>query len=151
MKRDEKCERYKRMNNNMKIWQYFFIITMGLIKTLTTLFCFLALATSGEVQGARDTQQLGMVRKEPVWRLTVVDHPDVASKYGDLTLSGNPDHISRFLTTNRVSMHPEDATDQSNVLKIFNDFNNVQALGIDIKLECSCCPLKCKLTISISW
>ena len=91
-----------------------------------------------------------LARGKEMWNINVINHPDLVDTYGDLSISGDREIVQQFFAKNQVSIHPDHCTDKRTVDSFMNTFDQ-NARGIDITLNCSCCPLKCKLTIKISF
>lgn len=85
------------------------------------------------------------------WNVNIVDHPDVSDRFGDLHLSGNTAQMRKFFENIDVQVRPDCPEDKRTVDSFFDVFTETSARSVEISLECSCCPLRCKLTIRVNW
>ena len=90
-------------------------------------------------------------RDTPMWKISLVDHPDVADEFGTLEVKGSLEDVRAFFEGKVVQVRPDCTRDSRTIDSFFDVFTEQAARDIDIRLECSCCPLKCKLTIKISF
>lgn len=124
-------------------------------KTIFTnlLFLYLSLFAAFDginAQGRSDV--ISAVKEETQWNVKLINHPDVSDVYGNLSLSGNSDSMRKFFSNNPVHVSPGHCSDTRLVDSFFDIFTEQHnARDIDITLECSCCPLRCKLTIKVSF
>jgi hypothetical protein len=93
----------------------------------------------------------GTSNTKPTWEINLVNHPDISNEFGTLSLIGNTDAMRQFFATRQVRVKPGCTDDTRLVSSFLNVFPDMGARAIKITLECTCCPLKCTLTISVSF
>lgn len=69
---------------------------------------------------------------KPTWKVSIIDHPDVSEKFGDLSLRGNPDALRTFFEKNMVTVNPEDSSNTQTVDSFFDIFTDLEASSIGI-------------------
>lgn len=143
-----------------------------LIQGLFVAFSMLVATTQGQLPGSnirdarprffprQNTEEVNAIpnvkpgvnqKDDTYWTISIVDHPQLVEKYGDVNLSGKTENMRSFFRNHRLELQPDSPTDSRTIDSFFDVFTESQALSVDITLHCSCCPLKCKLTISIKW
>ena len=124
----------------------------SITKILTLmLFCTQMAITNAQSERANVDIAPCLKNEETQWKVEVIDHPDLSNTFGDISVSGGEENVRKFFSEVPVSVYPECNQDTRNIDSFFDVFTETEARAIDITLHCSCCPLKCKLTISISF
>ena len=117
--------------------------------SITKLITFILLIGSATAQKDTKTDmpeiEVGCIKNdETKWQISVIDHPDLAHTFGDISVSGGKENVKKFFSEVPISIYPECNADDRRIDSFFDVFTDTEARGIDITLHCTCCPLKCK-------
>lgn len=130
------------------------MFTVGMLSVALMMFAATAVQAQTPSQQQINSDVVDVINPRQgstVWDIDIISHP--AFHDADMHMRGTTDQLRQFFQKNDIRVQPSCSGRRRAIDDLFNDFDNDQqsALGVGIKLECTCCPLRCKLTITVDW